>query len=329
MTIRNELSELCLNLSFDALPEDVVEHTKVCLMDQICLMVAGQTTFLEDYPDIAKFMNTLGGKEESTIVGTGDKIPCLHATLVNTAVGVSTSFDAMHKSAILHLPAALFPATIAVAEKQKASGRDLILAIVAGTEIMARIGICLGPRNAYARGFHPTSICGPFGCAAAAGRLLGLGKGEMAEALSIAAVQAAGSSVWAGAVYPATWSFQIARAAQSGVLSAMLAQIGFCGVDNIFEDERGFLNAHSESPDPTKLTEGFGRSYEITELTLKRFGVGIYILTSIETLLEMLETYEITADKIEEITVKLPTVVIPLVGFPEYRENRATAYVST
>ena len=329
MSIRHELAHFCTKITFDALPEDVIQHTKLCLMDQICHSLAGPLTYLEDYPDIAKFMKDVGGKEESSLIGLGGKIPCLNATLVNTAIGVSTSFDAIHKSTIIHLPAVLFPAMIAVAEKQKASGRDLITAVVIGTEIMARFGISMGPQNIYARGFHPTSICGPLGCAAGAGRLLGLGEKELADAFIVASVQAAGSSVWAGPVYPATWSFQIARAAQSGVMAAMLAQIGFSGFDTIFEDERGFLHAYSEKSELVKLTQGLGKNYEIKELILKRFCVGVYLMTSIEALLEILQTHEVTPDQIKEITVKLPTVVMPLVGFPEYPDNRAATYVST
>jgi len=329
MAIRHELAQFCREMTFEALPKEIVEHTKVCLMDHICLMLAGPRTYSEDFPDIGKFMRDLAGGEESSLVGLRGKLPCLNATLVNTAIGVSTSFDAIHKSTIIHLPAVLFPAMIAVAERQKASGKELITATVVGTEIMTRFGMAMGPRNIYARGFHPTSVCGPLGCAAGSGKLLGLGLEQMAEALSIAAIQAAGSSVWAGPVYPATWSFQIARAAQSGVMAAMLAEIGMRGVDRIFEDERGFLRAYSESSDPRELTEELGKRYEIKEIILKRFGVGNYVITAIEALIEMIQTHPITADQIEEITVKLPTVVMPLVGFPEYPQNRAASQVST
>ncbi len=329
MAIQQELAKYCTHIKFDTLPEDVVQHAKLHIMNQICLMVVGPKIFLEDHPDLLQFVKELGGIEESSIVGLSGKYPCLNAVLVNSAIGVTAGFDAIHRGTIIHLPGALFPAAIAVAERQKASGRDLILAIVVGTEIMARVGLALGARNTYALGFHPTSVCAPFGCAVATGKLLGLSEGELAHALSIAGVQAAGSSVWAGAITPFSWRFQIGRSAQSGVLAAMLAQIGCDGVNMIFEDQRGFLAAHSKSPDLKKLTDGLGKSYEIKELTLKKFQIGIYNNTSVEALLDMLEKYKITADDIEEMTVKLPTVVMPLVGYPEYPENQSAARKST
>ncbi|MFX0202133.1 MAG: MmgE/PrpD family protein [Candidatus Hodarchaeota archaeon] len=327
--IRDEIAHFCAKMTFDALPEETVQLTKVCLMDQICLMIASNGTYTEDYPDIVKFVREMGGKQESTIIGSGGKVPCLNATLVNTAIGVNEHFDAVHKSTILHVPASLLPGLLAVAENQKTNGKDLILAAVIGSEIMTRFGMSLRPRETYARGFHPTAVCAPLGCAVGAGKLLGLEEGELAEALSIASTQAAGSSVWGGPIHPATWSFQVGRAAESGVMAAMLAQIGFSGVDRIFEDERGFFYAYSQNPDPTKLTEGLGQRYDIRELSFKRFGVGIYIMTSIEALLQILHEHEISAENIEEITVKLPTVVVPLVGFPAYPENRACTHLNT
>ncbi len=329
MPIRDQLAQFCTKMSYDVLPEDAVHFAKLCWMDQIGLMIASYSTYVEDYPDIGKFMRGFGGSEESTVIGSRGKIPCLNATLVNSAIGVNDHFDAVHKSTILHLPASLLPALLAVAENQKASGKQLILATVVGAEILARFGLSLGARETYARGFHPTSVCAPLGCAAGAGMLLGLNQRELAEALSIASIQASGSSVWAGSIYPATWSFQVARAAESGVLAAMLAQIGFSGVDAIFDDARGFFNAYSTNPDPKKLTQGLGSTYEIKEVSFKRVGVGVYIMTSIEALIETVEANRINADQIEEITVKLPTVVVPLVGFPGYPENRAATHLNT
>lgn len=327
MSIRHELAEFCAETTFDALPDDIVQHSKVCLMDNVANMIVGAKVYSEDYPNIVKFIGALGGKKESTILGLGGKFPCLNAALANTTVG-NVGFDAIHKNTVIHMPWVLLAATIAVAEMQKAGGRDLISAIVVGAETMIRVGISLGTRNMYALGFHPTSICGPFGCAVAAGRLLQLSDKELAESLSIAGVQAAGSSVWPGAVRPATARFQVGKAAQSGVMAAMLAQIGFTGIDKIFEDERGFLTGHSKSPDPAKLTEGLGERWEIKGLIFKRFAFGNLILTSVEALLEMLHKYEITADKIEEITLKLPTTIMPLVGSPDYPKNRAAALVN-
>jgi len=329
--IRDTFAEFCVTTEYEALTEESIRFAKRCWMDQIGLLIASNQTYREDYPDIGALMSGLGGLPESTVFGTGQKVPCLHATLANTAVGINDHFDAVHKSTIIHLPAALLPALLAVAERQHASGKDLILASVIGAEVMARFGIAMGATSTYARGFHPTSICAPLGCAAGAGKLLGLNQTQFAEALSLAAVQAAGSSVWAGPIYPASWSFQVGKGAESGVLAALLGQAGFTGVDNIFDHDRGFLNAFSQKSDPAKLTEGLGsgEAYEIAEVSFKRIGVGVYIMTAIEGLIESIEKNQIKPEEISAITVKLATVVVPLVGSPGYPENRAATHLNT
>jgi 2-methylcitrate dehydratase PrpD len=327
--LRDQLAHFCTRTDLDSLSEDAVRFAKLCWMDQIGLMIASHRTYTDDYPDIASFMKSFGGKEESTIIGTGGKVTCLSATLVNTAIGINDHFDAVHKSTIIHLPAALLPSLLAVAERQKASGADLILATVIGAEVMTRFGIAMGARDTYARGFHPSAVCAPMGCAAGTGKLLGLTERQLAEALSIASVQAAGAAVWAGPVFPATWSFQVARAAEGGVLAALLSQIGFTGVDMIFEADRGFLKAYSTQSDSTKITAGLGKSYEIAEVSFKRIGVGVYLMTCLEAMIEMMAAEEISPDRIEAVTVTLPTVVVPLVGIPGYPEHRSATHLNT
>ena len=181
--------------------------------------------------------------------------PCTSAAFTNTAMGF-TGIDAWHKRSTLHVPAIMFSAAIAVAERERACGLKLIESLIAGVEIMVRISEALAPRNLYQRGFHPTSVCSPFGCAVSAGKLLNLDKAQLAEAISTAAVQGAGSSIWSGTSTPPTFLIQLGRIAESGVLSALVAEQGCYGVDRIFEDPRGFPISYSGEVEPAKFTDG-------------------------------------------------------------------------
>ncbi|MCL4768065.1 MAG: MmgE/PrpD family protein [Hyphomicrobiaceae bacterium] len=326
--IRSQLAKFCVSTGFEDLPLQVVEFAKLCWIDQIGLMVALCGTYIDDYPDLGEFMCEFGGRGESTVVGVGRKIPALHATIANTAVGVNDHIDGVHKTTIIHMAAALFPALLAIAEHKRSDGRKLIEASVVGAEVMLRFGIAMGARETYARGFHPTAVYAPLGSAAGVSKLLGLGEVQTAEALSLASVQAAGSSVWAGATVPSGWSFQVARAAEGGVLAALMAERGFTGVEKVFEEDRGFLQAYSTASDPAKLTKGLGKSFEITEVSFKRVGVGVYAMTSIEGFIELLESNNLEPDDIEHVTVKLPTVVVPLVGSNKYPQNRAATHLN-
>lgn len=331
MAIRDQLAQFCYGLKFEDLPRDIVVFAMLLIREQIGLTTATgsrdpEVKIIVDDIGIARFFKEIGGKEESSLLTEGCKVPCINAAFSNTAITFNRG-GAMHRSTV-HLEW-LIPATIAVAERQGASGKDLILAAVIGFEIMARVGMALGASNVYNRGFHPTSLCAPIGCAAAASKILGLGQEATAEAISIAAVQGAGAPPWPQfPKNPHTNRIQAGRAAQSGVLAALLAQMGVVGISDIFENSRGFLTAHSAEPAPTKLTEGLGTVYQMKQSTLKRFSVGIYLRPAVEALLELLQKNQIRAEDIQRMICKLPTAVVPLVGSSGYPSGAAVGAAS-
>lgn len=339
MPIRDQLAEFSCGLKFEDLPRDVVEFTKLFIRDQVgstavAALIDPDRKLQVDAIGLPLFFKDMGGKKESSLVTQGCKVPCINAAFCNTVLSFG-SFDSTHHASSLHLSSCVIPATMAVAEWQRASGKDLILATVAGCEVMARTGLALGSGNTYSRGFHPTAICAPIGCAVAAGKLLGLGQETMAEAISIAAVQGSGAPpVVQSRRSPFTHRITSGRAAQGGVLGALLAQMGVVGVRAVFEGPRGFLAAHSGNPDPAKLTENLGKVYEITHTTCSRFGVGGPMVPAIEALLRVLQKYQVRAGDIAHITCQLPTALVSLVGSPVYpsidasgSSNRSARYI--
>ncbi|MBI4334997.1 MAG: MmgE/PrpD family protein [Chloroflexi bacterium] len=331
MAIRDQLAEFACNLRFEDLPRDVVDFTWLLIAGQV-----GMTTVsIHVDPEIRAgvyetgipaYFKEMGGKKESTLATQGCKVPCLNAAFSNTSLSFG-AFDSMHR-ATLHI-ANFIPATIAVAEREHASGKDLILATVAGCEVMARVGLALGADEVYRRGFHPTSLCAPFGCAVAAGKLMGLEKEAMAEAISIAAVLGAGARPWPQfPKNPHTTRVQVGRAAQAGVHAPLLARAGINGIREIFEDPTGFLKAHSPDPDLAKLTAGLGTDYEIKKTTMKRFSLGTYIIPGVEAVLEVQRKHGIRGEDVAGMTFKLPSAVVPLVGAPGYPSGDAFGAIS-
>lgn len=339
MPLRDQLADFSSGLKFEDLPRDVVEFTRLFIRDQAgSTAVAGKIDpdrkLQVDAIGLPRFFKEMGGKKESSLVTQGCKVPCINAAFSNTVLSFG-SFDSTHHVSSLHLSSCVIPAAIAVAEWRHASGKDLILAVVAGCEVMARAGLALGSGNTYGRGFHPTAICTPIGCAVAAGKLIGLGRDAMAEAISIAAVQGSGAPpVVQGARSPFTHRITSGRGAQGGVLAALLAQMGVVGVSAVFEGPRGFLAAHSTGPDPAKLTENLGTVWETTHTTCSRFGVGGPMVPSIETLLRVLQKYNIRAEDIAHVECHMPTAQVSLVGSPVYpsidasgASNRSARYI--
>ncbi|MBI4330548.1 MAG: MmgE/PrpD family protein [Chloroflexi bacterium] len=333
MAIRDQLADFSCSLRFEDLPRDVVEFTRLFIRDQVgstavAARIDPERELQVDVMGLPPFFRQMGGTKESSLVPEGCKVPCINAAFANTVLSFG-AFDSTHHASSLHLSSCVIPATMAVAEREHASGKDLILATVVGCEIMARVGMGLGSGNAYGRGFHPTAICTPIGCAVAAGKLLGLERDILAEAISIAAVQGAGAPPL---VQPGRSPFahrvSCGRAAQGGVLAALLAQMGVVGISAVFEGPRGFLAAHSGNPDPAKLTENLGKVYEIKHTTCSRFGVGGPMVPGIETLFEVLRKNQIRAEDIERITCQLATAHVALVGSPAYPSVDGSGSVS-
>ncbi|MDH3233859.1 MAG: MmgE/PrpD family protein [Alphaproteobacteria bacterium] len=169
------------------------------------------------------------------------------AAFVNGGLGNIFEMDDLHRTSIVHPGDVVIPAALAVAERDGASGIAVLDAIARGYEAAIRIGAAAGTRH-YAYWYN-TATCGVFGAAAAAGSILGLNKPKMVDALGQAGMQASG--LWQCRLEP-TRSKQLAtaRAAQSGVIAADLAAIGFPGPRQILEGPLGFFAATCPDGEP-------------------------------------------------------------------------------
>jgi 2-methylcitrate dehydratase PrpD len=177
------------------------------------------------------------------------------AAQVNGALSHIVEMDDVERESVTHPAAVVIPAALAMAEQTRATGCDFLAAVVAGYEVMVRIGAALGPEH-YRR-FHNTATAGVFGAAAAAGWLLGLDENQLVWALGNAGTQAAG--LWQfneeGAL---TKPLHPGRAAANGVLAATLAQLGLTGARRILEGERGFFAALAPQGEPQRVAEQLG-----------------------------------------------------------------------
>nr|ALV86748.1 hypothetical protein [uncultured bacterium P2N8] len=190
-----------------------------------------------------------------TLLGLAEGRSVEVAALVNGALSHIVEMDDVERASVTHPGAVVVPAALAVAERVGASGPDLLAAIVAGYEIMVRVGAALGAEHYYH--FHNTSTAGVFGAAAAAGWLLGLDRDRLVWALGNAGTQASG--LWQfndeGAL---TKPLHPGRAAANGVLAATLSRLGLTGARNILEGERGFFAGLAPRGDPQRVVAQLG-----------------------------------------------------------------------
>ncbi len=209
-------------------------------------------------------MRAIGQGGSSRIIGAaGAPVRAEAAAFANGVLAHAFELDSLRKpGAGVHPGAVLVPAALATAQERGAGGRALVAALVAGCEILFRVGKAT-KHTPESRGFHAPGLTGPFGAAVAAGHIAGLDAAAMTNALGIAGSLGGGLLAFAKSGNGGMVKrLHLGRAAESGVLAARLAAHGFTGPDTVLEGEFGFLDAYCTDTDVGALTAGLGERYE-------------------------------------------------------------------
>ena len=224
------------------LPADVVQLAQHCVLDWLGVTLAGARE-----PVSRSLFNVVcqaEGGNDASLLGFGRRGSLRGAALLNGTSAHALDFDDTHWVLQGHPTAPVLSGLFALAEREGASGAQLIAALVAGIEVECRLGKWLLPSH-YARGYHATATLGAFGAAAAAAHLLQLTQAAWTCAFGLAGTQAAGlKSAFGTMAKP----LQVGRAAETGLLSALLAADGFSASTQILEDTQGFVATHADPP---------------------------------------------------------------------------------
>jgi 2-methylcitrate dehydratase PrpD len=192
---------------------------------------------------------------------------------------------------------------LAVAQERGIGGRELIAAVVAGSEVMIRIGRATKHNN-EGRGFHAPGTTGPFGGAVAVGRLLKFDNETMTNALGVAGSLSCGLLEFARSGTGAMVKrLHLGRAAESGVLAASLAEEGFTGPQSVLEGPFGFLNVYCGENDVAALTRGLGEEWATLRIMLKRFPVHITSHTSVQAVTDLMREHGYKAEDVAAIHI--------------------------
>ncbi len=298
MDILERLVGNVIEIEYKDLPLDAINITKLAILDTIGCMMAGY-----DAPGclpLRELVLEWGGKEESTIIIYGDKVPCPNAAFVNSTMARALDFDTTLPRG-LHMSAASIPSAIAVAEMCKGvNGKELLTAIIAGEDLSARIHLATSDYN----GFEPTGVCGILGVAAITGRLLGLNKRQMMDALAIAFNRASGSyqpningSLMIRVIEGLT--------SRSGIESALMAKKGISGGENTLQGIYGFFHLFSNDRYEMKiLTDKLGKEFlGANEVNFKKYPACGGTGSAIDAALQLVRENNIKPEDVDEITV--------------------------
>lgn len=263
------LAEFTASLRAEDLPPAVIHQACRVVLDAIgCAMAA----WVED-PAKARVAREIAARYHARpgagVIGVrGSSSHPAFAALANGMLVNAADNDDTHKRALLHVGSVVVPTSLALAETNGLSGRELLVALVAGYEVAVRVGMAVMPT--HYRFWHSTATNGTFGAAASAARAMGLDTDATLRTLGLAGTQAAGLNTFfeSGDM---TKSIHPGKAALNGILSAELAALGATSPPTILEHPKGYLAAFSLDPKPAALIAGLGREWEILQNGFKYF----------------------------------------------------------
>lgn len=302
MNESRQLARFVSELKYEHIPEAVIAKAKDLILDQVGLIMACAT--LPWSKAIFEYVRDWGeGKQESTIAYYGYRTKAENAVFANSSFGHGFEMDDRYVQAQSHPGCIVVPAALAMGEKESISGKDLILAVVAGYEVMGRINKSIVP-SCILRGFHaPAGVSGPFGAATVAGKILNFDPDLMLNALSIAGSHSSGLTEYdqtGGSVK----RMHAGIAAHGGLRSAFVAQKGVTAPPTILEGKHGFCQAFSDQPNLHELTDGLGREFSVVMGTgFKAYCSCGALHSGIDAVRNLRAAHDIKAADVAEVTM--------------------------
>jgi 2-methylcitrate dehydratase PrpD len=282
-------------------PQAVVAKAKLVFLDTLGIALASST--MDFGAMVTNVARKLGGGNDSLLIGTSSRVAAANAVIANGTLAHGLDYDDTLEEAVVHTGSCAWMTALAVGEEVKASGKGVLEAAIAGTEVLCKIGL-VAPGKFHARGFHPTAICSTFGAAAAAGKLYGLYSNQWVDAFGLCGSQSSGiieylaDGTWTKRIHPG-WS------AHGGVIACLLAQEGFRGPAKVFEGTHGFFNAFGGKNEFRfeKILE-LGKEWEIPRLTFKSYPCGSISHPYMDCALKIKQKHSPVPEQIAEVVCR-------------------------
>ncbi|UCF74441.1 MAG: MmgE/PrpD family protein [Betaproteobacteria bacterium] len=288
-----------------SLAPDVAREARHRILDTLAAMVSG--AHLKPGEMAIRYARAQGGVAEATVLTTDITTSAINAALVNAMFGHADETDDFHPATKAHPGCAVVPAALAMAEREGRSGTELLRAVTLGYDLCCRFLLALGAdlvRRTHRSAEGTSSTLGSVGAAASLARLDEKG---MRHALSYACQQVSGIWSWVRDAEHVEKAFDFSgMGARNGVTAAIMAQLGFSGVWDVFDCEHNVLQALSTEPNPEEMVAGLGSRYFITETAIKPFSVGYPIQAPLDAFLRLRREHGLSPDNVERIVARLP-----------------------
>jgi len=309
-TILQKFARYFSTVKYEDLPTEVVHQAKILTVDLMGVSIAG---LRKEFPQIMiKYLTSLGGAKEATLLGTDKRIPAVFAALGNGVSGHALDMDDGYRYGGLHSGVTVIPAALACAEANGRDGKAFLLSVVMGCEIVNRIARAVNPSHLN-RGFHTTGTVGVFGAAAACGILAGLNEDEMVSAMGTAGLQSAGlmEILHNGAMMK---PLHPGKSGMAGVLAVELAKRGAKGPATVLEGKDGFFKAMADQVTLDELFKDLGKHYSICDQYVKFHAACRHTHPTIDGVLAVMKEKALKFKDIETIRIATYPVAISFCG---------------
>ena len=309
MQTEQRLAQYALESAYRDLPESAIAVAKNVVLTVLGTTIAGARA--EGCEALVRQALHWGGREESTILVHGGRVPAHNAALVNSTMARALDFcDGMVPG--IHVGASSVPTALAAAELAGGcSGKEFLAALVAGSEIAMRLNAI----SIY-DGFDPTGVCTVFATTAIAGRLIGLDARGLHDALALAFNRAGGSmqSNIDGALAVRVIQGFVS---QSGILCAELARAGITGPKNFIEGTYGYFHLYAKDRrDARPVTDGLGQHFEMEKTLFKKYPSCGGTLGPTDAILALIAEHDIAAEEVARVDITVSPRVQRVVGNP-------------
>jgi 2-methylcitrate dehydratase PrpD len=304
------------NTKYENLSADVVDATKKEILDLLGVALGGASQ--PGATHVCALVKDWGGKEESSIIGSKQKVPSPNAAQANATMAHALDFDDVHEAAVMHPGIASIPVVMAVGEAQgNLSGKELITCTALGVDMMCRLALATTPgKSPIELGWHLTSLFGFMGAAATAARVMGLSEEMIVDAMGIGYHQCGGNGqcVKDGAL---TKRLGPGFAVKGGITSALMAKAGVTGSKNTFEGEWGFYKQYMHGDYGREiLLADLGKRFEGVNVVIKPYPCCRGIHPAIDAALALTSEEGIRVNDIKEIVLSVTDAHLKLLCNP-------------
>ena len=313
--VTRALARFAAELRYEEIPLGVREYCKDLLLDALACAVAGHAG--EETHQVHALAAALAQSGESSVIGAG-RLSLAGATLLNGYLVTAVTMCDVHRPTLTHITPEVVPPALAIAERDGLTGRELLVALASGFETTTRVGIGLDFPVFRSRGWHGPGVIGPFGAAAAVGRLRGFDEETMARAFGLAGSQSAGTfAAWG----TPTVKFHQCRGALSGLLAALLAEQKFVATrEFLTAHDGGLYSTYTNGGRPDAVAADLGRRWELEQVALRLWPSASTVQGVITAMFDLVEQHAIAPTKVKRLRVVVGKTAYDMHGiFPRYQ----------